>query len=161
MHRPGLGLRSGQSESGKRSSQGNRPKRHDLNTSEPPVTELAIPEPARQQDNMICKGVQRPGRCLDRCSYIRNRPRNQHSDQTSTEKSADPWVPTNELCPDFLLQATLHTVREKYLGCYLGALAYRFNRRLALGSIIERPAYLACRPAPLIYRSATMAEVHT
>ena len=59
------------------------------------------------------------------------------------------------------LHGTFHAVREKHVGRYLGALAYRFNRRFELGRISERLAHLGCRTAPLPYRLATMAEVHT
>ena len=60
---------------------------------------------------------------------------------------------------------TARTIFEKTklkrLGRYLGTFAYSFNRRYELGSMIERLAYVACRTAPLPYRFATMAEVHT
>jgi ribosomal protein L37AE/L43A len=59
------------------------------------------------------------------------------------------------------LHGTYKAVRGKQLVRYLGAFAYRFNRRFELGSMIERLAYVACRTAPLPYRFATMAEVHT
>ena len=58
------------------------------------------------------------------------------------------------------LHAAYHAVRKKHVGRYLGAFSYRFNRRLVLGEMIERQAYVACRTAPLPYRLATMAEVH-
>jgi len=59
------------------------------------------------------------------------------------------------------LHGTCHAVRKEHLGRYLGAFAYRFNRRFDLGSMIERLAHVACRTAPLPYRFATMAEVHS
>jgi len=36
-----------------------------------------------------------------------------------------------------------------------------FNRLFELDRMVERLAYIACRTAPLPYRFATMAEVHT
>jgi hypothetical protein len=59
------------------------------------------------------------------------------------------------------LHGTYHAVRSQHLGRYLGAFSYRFNRRFELDQMIERLAYVACRTAPLPYRFATMAEVHT
>jgi len=58
------------------------------------------------------------------------------------------------------LHGTYHAVREKHLGRYLGAFAYRFNRRFALDQMVDRLAYIACRTPPLPYRLATMAEIH-
>ena len=60
-----------------------------------------------------------------------------------------------------VLHGTYHAVRGKHLGRYLGTFSYRFNRRFELDRMVERLAYAACRTAPLPYRIATMAEIHT
>lgn len=54
----------------------------------------------------------------------------------------------------------LHTERGKHIGRSLGAFAYRLNRRVEQGSVVERLAQVACRTAPLRYRFATMADAH-
>jgi hypothetical protein len=59
------------------------------------------------------------------------------------------------------LHCIYHAVRGQHLGRYLGAFAYRFNRRFEPGSMIERLAYVDCRTAPLPYRFAKLAELQT
>ena len=59
------------------------------------------------------------------------------------------------------IHGTYHAIHGKHLGRYLGAFAYRFNRRFELDRMIERFAYVACRAAPLPRKFAVMAEVHT
>jgi hypothetical protein len=56
---------------------------------------------------------------------------------------------------------TYHAIHGKHLGRYLAEFSYRFNRRFELDRMVERLAYVACRTAPLPYRFAKMAEVHT
>lgn len=41
------------------------------------------------------------------------------------------------------LHGTYHAIRGKHLGRYLGGIAYRFNRRFELGSLVERLAMMA------------------
>ena len=59
------------------------------------------------------------------------------------------------------LSRNQHRCQVQHLGRYPGAFAWRFNRRFELDRMIERLAYVACRTAPLPYKFATMAEVHT
>lgn len=80
---------------------------------------------------------------------------------SSVETPEFTWINTMLGNVKTALHGTYKAVRGKHLGRYLGAFAYRFNRRFELGSMIERLAYVACRTAPLPYRFATMAEVHT
>lgn len=80
---------------------------------------------------------------------------------SSMDRTEFTWVNTMLGNVKNALHGTYHAVRKKHLGRYLGAFSYRFNRRFELGSMIERLAYVACRTAPLPYRLATMAEVHT
>lgn len=79
----------------------------------------------------------------------------------SVERQEFTWVNTLIGNVKNALQGTYHAVRGKHLGRYLGAFAYRFNRRFSLDHMVERLAYAACRTAPLPYRFATMAEIHT
>jgi hypothetical protein len=58
------------------------------------------------------------------------------------------------------LRGTYHSISTKHIGRYLGAFAYRFNRRFQLERMVDRLAYVACRTAPLPYRLARIAEVH-
>ena len=78
----------------------------------------------------------------------------------SVEEPAFAWVNTMLGNVKNALHGTYHAVRGKHLGRYLGAFAYRFNRRFALEQMVDRLAYAACRTAPLPYRFAKMAEVH-
>ncbi len=80
---------------------------------------------------------------------------------SSVETPEFPWANTMLGNIKKALHGTCHAAREKHLGRYLGAFAYRFNRRFELGRMIGRLAYVACRTTPLPYRFATMAEVHT
>jgi transposase-like protein len=80
---------------------------------------------------------------------------------SSMDRPEFTWVNTMLGNVKNALHGTYHAVRKKHLGRYLGAFSYRFNRRFELGGMIERLAYVACRTAPLPYRFATMAEVHT
>jgi len=59
------------------------------------------------------------------------------------------------------IHGVYHAIHGKHLGRYLAEFSYRFNRRFELDRMVERLAYVACRTAPLPYRFATMAEVHT
>jgi len=59
------------------------------------------------------------------------------------------------------IHGTDRAIADKHLGRYLGAFAYRFNRRFELDQMIERFAYAACRTAPLPRKFAVMAEIHT
>jgi hypothetical protein len=59
------------------------------------------------------------------------------------------------------IHGTYHAIHGKHLGRYLAEFSYRFNRRFELDRMVERLAYVACRTAPLPYRFAKMAEVHT
>lgn len=79
----------------------------------------------------------------------------------SVERREFTWVNTLIGNVKNALHGTCHAVRAKHLGRYLGAFAYRFNRRFTLSQMVERLAYVACRTAPLPYRFATMAEIHT
>ena len=58
------------------------------------------------------------------------------------------------------IHGTYHHIGPKHVGRYLGAFAYRFNRRFELDKMIERFLYAACRTPPLPKKLATMAEVH-
>lgn len=80
---------------------------------------------------------------------------------SSVEKPEFTWVNTMLGNVKNALHGTYHAVRGIHLGRYLGAFAYRFNRRFQLETMIERLAYVAWLTAPLPYRFATMAEVHT
>jgi len=72
----------------------------------------------------------------------------------SVEKPKLTWV-------NMMLGNVQNAIHGKHLGSYLGAFAYRFNRRFELDRMINRQAYVACRTAPLPKRFATMAEIHT
>lgn len=79
----------------------------------------------------------------------------------SVEMQEFTWVNTMIGNVKNAIHGTYHSIRGKHLGRYLGAFAYRFNRRFSLDQMVERLAYVACRTAPLPYRFATMAEIHT
>lgn len=78
----------------------------------------------------------------------------------SVEEPAFTWVNTMLGNVKNALHGTYHAVQAKHLGRYLGAFAYRFNRRFRLDQMVDRLACIACRTPPLPYRFATMAEVH-
>lgn len=79
----------------------------------------------------------------------------------SVEKPEFAWINTMLGNVKNAIHGTYHSLHSKHLGRYLGAFAYRFNRRAALERMVERLAYVAVRTPPLPYRLATMAEVHT
>jgi hypothetical protein len=79
----------------------------------------------------------------------------------SVENPQFTWVNTLIGNVKNALHGTYHAIHGKHLGRYLGAFAWRFNRRFELDRMVERLAYVACRTAPLPYRFATMAEIHT
>jgi transposase-like protein len=79
----------------------------------------------------------------------------------SVEKAEFTWVNTMLGNVKNALHGTYHALQGKHLGRYLGEFAYRFNRRFELDRMVDRLAYVACRTAPLPYRLAKMAEVHT
>ena len=79
----------------------------------------------------------------------------------SVEKQEFTWVNTILGNVKNAIHGTYHAIHGKHLGRYLGAFAYRFNRRFELDRMIERFAYVACRTAPLPRKFAVMAEVHT
>jgi hypothetical protein len=79
----------------------------------------------------------------------------------SVEKPEFAWINTMLGNVKNAIHGTYHSLHGKHLGRYLGAFAYRFNRRFALDRMVERLAYVAARTPPLPYRLATMAEVHT
>ncbi|MFU8833088.1 MAG: IS1595 family transposase [Wenzhouxiangella sp.] len=79
----------------------------------------------------------------------------------SVEREEFTWVNTMLGNVKNAIHGTYHAIAGKHLGRYLGAFAYRFNRRFELARMIERFVYVACRTAPLPYRFARMAEIHT
>jgi transposase-like protein len=79
----------------------------------------------------------------------------------SVEKTEFTWINTMLGNVKTALHGTYHALGGRHVGRYLGAFSYRFNRRFELDRMIERLAYVACRTAPLPYRYATMAEIHT
>lgn len=79
----------------------------------------------------------------------------------SVEKTEFTWINTMLGNVKTALHGTYHALGGMHVGRYLGAFAYRFNRRFELDRMIERLAFVACRTAPLPYKFATMAEVHT
>lgn len=80
---------------------------------------------------------------------------------SSVEKQEFTWVNTMLGNVKNAIHGTYHSIAGKHLGRYLGAFAYRFNRRFELDQMIERFAYVACRTAPLPRKFAVMAEIHT
>jgi len=70
------------------------------------------------------------------------------------------WVNTTLGNVKNAMQGTYHAVRSRHLGRYLGAFAWRFNRRYQLDRLVHRLAWAACRTPPLPYRFATIAEIH-
>ena len=79
---------------------------------------------------------------------------------SSVEKQEFTWVNTMLGNVKNAIHGTYHAIAGKHLGRYLGAFAYRFNRRFELDRMVERLAYAACRTAPLPRKFATMAEIH-
>lgn len=70
------------------------------------------------------------------------------------------WVNTTLGNVKNALLGTCHAVRPKHLGRYLGAFAWRFNRRFQLDRLIHRLAWVVCRTPPLPYRLAVIPEYH-
>jgi transposase-like protein len=78
--------------------------------------------------------------------------------------------PASVACPEFTwvntalgnvksaLHGTYHAVRSRHLGRYLGAFAWRFNRRFQLERLVHRLAWALCHTPPLPYRLATIPE---
>lgn len=79
----------------------------------------------------------------------------------SMQIEAFTWVNTMLGNVKNAIHGTYHSIHGKHLGRYLGEFSYRFNRRFELDRMVDRLAYVACRTAPLPYRLAKMAEVHT
>ena len=79
----------------------------------------------------------------------------------SVEKQEFTWINTIPGNVKTAIHGTYHAIHGKHLVRYVGAFAYRFNRRFELDRMIERFAYVACRTAPLPRKFAVMAEVHT
>lgn len=79
---------------------------------------------------------------------------------SSVEMPGFNWVNTTLGNVKNALQGTYHAVRSKHLGRYLGAFAWRFNRRFQLERLVHRLAGAACRTPPLPYRLATIPEGH-
>jgi len=79
----------------------------------------------------------------------------------SVEKQEFTWVNTMLGNVKNAIHGTYHAIAGKHLGRYLGALAYRFNRRFEFDRMVERFAYVACRTTPLPRRFAAIAEIHT
>lgn len=70
------------------------------------------------------------------------------------------WVNTALGNVKTALQGTYHAVRSRHLGRYLGAFAWRFNRRFQLERLVHRLAWAVCRTPPLPYRLAMIPEGH-
>jgi hypothetical protein len=70
------------------------------------------------------------------------------------------WVNTTLGNVKNALLGTCHAVRPQHLGRYLGAFAWRFNRRFQLDRLIHRLAWVVCRTPPLPYRLAVIPEHH-
>jgi transposase-like protein len=58
------------------------------------------------------------------------------------------------------LHGTYHAVRSRHLGRYLGAFAWRFNRRFQLDRLVHRLAWAVCHTPPLPYRLVAIPENH-
>lgn len=79
---------------------------------------------------------------------------------SSVEMPEFNWVNTTLGNVKTALQGTYHAVRSKHLGRYLGAFAWRFNRRFQLERLVHRLAWAVCRTPPLPYRLAVIPEHH-
>jgi hypothetical protein len=80
------------------------------------------------------------------------------SDRAAARHPAFRWANTMLANVKNSLLATHRTVEAKHLPRYLGAFAWRFNRRFVLKTIHERLAIAAAATPPMPYRVLKLAE---
>jgi hypothetical protein len=80
------------------------------------------------------------------------------SDRTAARHPAFRWANTVLANVKNSLLATHRAVAAKHLPRYLGAFAWRFNRRFVLKTIYERLAIAAAATPPMPYRLLKLAE---
>ena len=80
------------------------------------------------------------------------------SDRTAARHPAFRWANTVPANVKNSLLATHRAVAAKHLPRYLGAFAWRFNRRFVLKTIYERLAIAAAATPPMPYRLLKLAE---
>src|SRR5215210_383317 len=80
------------------------------------------------------------------------------SDRTAARHPAFRWANTVLANVKNSLLATHRAVAAKHLPRYLGAFAWRFNRRFVLKTIYERLAVAAAATPPMPYRFLKLAE---
>ena len=76
----------------------------------------------------------------------------------SVERPEFNWVNTALGNVKNAWHGTYHAVHPTHLGRYLGAFAWRFNRRFQLERVVHRLAWALCHTPPLPYRLATIPE---
>lgn len=79
---------------------------------------------------------------------------------TSVEIPEFNWVNTALGNVKNALHGTYHALGTRHLGRYLGAFAWRFNRRFQLDRLVHRLAWTVCHTPPLPYRLAMIPERH-
>lgn len=82
------------------------------------------------------------------------------SGAVSVETPELAWVNTMLGNVKNALRGTFHSIGKQHVGRYLGAFAWRFNRRNALDQMVNQLAKAVCHAPPLPYRVATVAELH-
>jgi hypothetical protein len=82
------------------------------------------------------------------------------SDRAAARHPAFRWANTMLANMKNSLLATHRVVGAKHLPRYLGAFAWRFNRRFVLKTIRERLAIAAATTPPMPYRLLKLAEAH-
>ncbi len=68
------------------------------------------------------------------------------------------WVNTMLSNLKTAISGTFHAIAEHHIPRYLAEFEYRFNRRVDLGSMIDRLAYIALRTAPMPYKLLKLTE---
>lgn len=76
----------------------------------------------------------------------------------AVEHPAFKWVNTILGNVKNSLKGTYHAISKKHIPRYLAEFQYRFDRRIDLGSMIPRLAYVAVRTPPMPTRLLTLAE---